>query len=366
MSEDKVSDIDIDPKLMESDASRAVKLAAANQETITDNTVNPETEKNPEELKLELKNEFNRLSELYKDAPDLSDQLVKARVSQIKSNEAYNQGCKVEEVDSDCVKVSYDKIYSNRRERLDVIQAEIEAVCRHAFAVNADNIIILDGGGRPYGIFVHEFLPIIRMEFCRVSGKKPEEIKVPEILFMNPGRGHLYDDSVPNERLLKGKHNLIFEESTNHFYEYGIKWDKLDISDQYKLFSGDRVSVNNVDDIDIYGEYHELKEKERQGVRGMLNSVGKLIPVLLKKIPGAIFESHIGGSSTNGGVLVEELGLRPYVGGKESNTSIPLPYFNEYIRDIHGLARAFAKRELDKIGRELGLVEEEQEMEQDA
>lgn len=257
---------------------------------------------------------------------------------------------------------AYKNVPESSEELSKSLNADIESLCRHALTVKADNIIVLDRSGRPYGSFIHNYLPIIRLEYCKQFGIPPSEVELPKILFLNPDRGKINDGTIPNSGQISGKMNVIFEEasrSADFLPDWNDKkWYSRDI--QYKMFSRHHDPSDQNEPYEISGWWRRT-ELQRRGEKSSMDktSVGALIVELHKVIPDATFEYHIGQDDMPGGNLQHAHLTRPYVEDNQDpmklNIAEPIPDRIGDIRDIYALAKIYAKRELKIIGEELGL-----------
>ena len=73
----------------------------------------------------------------------------------------------------------------------DLFRRDVEVCCRHALAMGADTILFLDKSARPYGYLAEKMLPIIQLEYSKMMNVPLEEIKIPNVAFVNSPHGDL-------------------------------------------------------------------------------------------------------------------------------------------------------------------------------
>ncbi len=134
---------------------------------------------------------------------------------------------------------------------------ECERLCRAAIGMKADNIIVLDKGGRPYGYMFLAVLKMVILEYAKLNNISPENVKVPQIKYVNPPpsmiiskfSNGLVDEEVEYlQKLVEvNSINVVFDESSNHNREgFGLK-EVDSIESQYKNKTTDPTSKQVLD-----------------------------------------------------------------------------------------------------------------------
>lgn len=158
------------------------------------------------ELQETLKKQAEAILEQYKDVPEMEVFL--------------NQKFEHKDIHSGDVK----KVV------LDCVE-ECERLCRAAVGMEADNIIVLDRSGRPYGFMFLQVLRMIRLEYSKINNRNPEDVKLPQIKYVNPSvkianlKRPLSEGEVSYLQKIVDENsvNVVFDESTNdEFPGYGL------------------------------------------------------------------------------------------------------------------------------------------------
>lgn len=171
-----------------------------------------------------LSGEYLKLSQRFVGVPDIRS-VLQQRISERKrSDQEYYLGTPT---------TTYELCgFRNLKQTIE----EIEMLCRHALATDADNLIFLDQSARRYGEVVHKILPVMKLECARITGREYDTIKLPRVLFVNPP----LDPTVVAEKLgqaLADSTSVIFDESSGHIS--GIPLDPIGVkpSDQYDFYN---------------------------------------------------------------------------------------------------------------------------------
>lgn len=331
--------------------------------------IKSDDEKEKETNDLQLKEEFLRLQESYEDLPDFVDIVKNRLISQQEKDELENPT-------SNYVQARRKSIFDHLEDNVESVSIDIESICRHAFAIGADNLIVLDSQARVHGLFIEKILPVIRIEYAKMNNIPLEQIKIPNIIYILSKREDFVNKDEIVEKLgpeLTDKINIVFDEATDqdHKLEAG-GWIGLKPEEQYKMFSYPESSDK---------EWNRIQSCVRTGIpshRGGVPSCTRLATLFARTIPKGIFESHIARHSGSGGSL-GWLGFRTWVGKNEDpNSNFSTLVTNDYIKrmkdrglfkpkivqsekeiqQIHLDAEAFAKMELEKIGKELNINNE--------
>ncbi|GEM_PF-6804886 len=171
--------------------------------------------------------EYRRLGEKYRDVPNW----LEWRKHTLPESMSKWQGLTPEDIDRFLVKKA--------DELAQFINFEIGTLCRHAFAIEADNIIFLDKAARQEGSLAHRVLPMFRLEYAKLKGIAPESVVLPQVLFINPhedGPLIIEDQAQKTISQLKGKTNIVFDESSTWSEKsgqpYGAQW-----FEQYEFYN---------------------------------------------------------------------------------------------------------------------------------
>lgn len=71
-------------------------------------------------------------------------------------------------------------------ETLNEVSNECINVVRHAIAIKAETIIVLDKAARYYGDLFKKIIPIMRLEYAKIFGVDPDSVVAPKIIYVNP------------------------------------------------------------------------------------------------------------------------------------------------------------------------------------
>ena len=162
---------------------------------------------------------------------------------------------------------------------------DIEACCRHALSIDADNIIFLDKSARLHGALVHRIMPIMRLEYCKMNSIPLDRAKIPNIMFMSPVPSSTTEETLGSSSeeflrvygdKLEDKVTLIFDESTKSDTPYD--YSKFTSEDQYQQFSN--------------GSSHD---SDRNFSVNRLSSIRKRVAkAILQTVPNVVIEAHAG------------------------------------------------------------------------
>lgn len=327
--------------------------------------INSDDDRKEETNDFHLKEEFLRLQESYKDLPDFIDLVKNRLISQQEKNELRNPT-------SNMIQSERESIFNNLDYRVELVSIDVESICRHAFAIGADNLIVLDSQARVHGLFIEKMLPVIRLEYCKMNNIPLEQIKIPNIIYILSKREDFVNKDEIVEKLgpeLTDKINIVFDEATDQTALEAGGWIGMKPGEQYKMFSYPESSDE---------EWNRIQSCVRTGIssqRGGVPSCTKLATLFARTIPKGTFESHIARYGGSGGSLAW-LGFHTWVGKNEDQTSnfstlVTEDYTKrmrdkglsrirpvqsaEEIQEIHLAAEACAKTELEKIGKELNI-----------
>lgn len=105
-----------------------------------------------------------------------------------------------------------------------------------AILEEADTIVFFDKSARGFGMLTHEILPILRLEKSIKENKKPEEIKLPEVGFLNVekkifAKKEKYQESIYNFVKSLGDKVIIFDEASNAAPIFGHSFVEKDGSE---------------------------------------------------------------------------------------------------------------------------------------
>lgn len=178
---------------------------------------------------------------------------------------------------------------------------DVDYLIQYAFIIGASDIFFSDRGSRGFGLLANKIAPIIRLEKSKIDGKKPEDIKIPKMHFIDfpvfhpnlpPHKKRMIIDSVSKY----GNSVLLFDESSfastplksgmvgNGGIE-PIRWSFLDKENLEYL---DRVGLNDLGGYDIY---------QHSGA-----NIERITAFLKRQIQGKSFHYYIGGSNFRGGL----------------------------------------------------------------
>ena len=132
--------------------------------------------------------------------------------------------------------------------------------------MEADNIVFLDDSARVYGSMVFKILKMVKLEYAKIKNISPEEVKIPQVKYINPSSGHapgVYYIGGETESDIKklipdSTTNVIFDESSNVKEGLGIfvneRGKQIDnsVESQYGYREGDTRVTTPV----AYGSRH--------------------------------------------------------------------------------------------------------------
>ncbi len=152
--------------------------------------------------------------------------------------------------DSGKTKLSKES-FDGARETFAYVSKECSATVRHALAINADYIVVLDKAARNYGYIFLKTIPAICEEIARIKGVPIKDIKVPEVKFLNPstevswGLSHEYkfspkeEDEEMMKKMFNDKTVLVFDESSDSNFRNYNNVHELKPSEQYDFWDND-------------------------------------------------------------------------------------------------------------------------------
>jgi len=129
-----------------------------------------------------------------------------------------------------------------------LIRKECETLCRHSLAAGADNILLMDRSARGYGMILHKILPLFRLEYAKIRGVDPKDIKVPEIHFANPRNGEI-PDSEEIRAIIDDKKTIVFDESSGSgMWQNASNPIRLSPMQQYDYFD---LSISDANSLNV-------------------------------------------------------------------------------------------------------------------
>ena len=194
-------------------------------------------------------------------------------------------------------------------ERRGKLRFDVESVCRHAIAMDADYAIFMDKAARGYGLLAHKILPILRLEFAERENIAIDDVPDPKIKFYNDlhlskkyNEYPLQIKSIQEKfKFMADKRILIFDESTNFTSLHQRYYRNMTVDEQYKVFSSDiRFNPDDSPEVKKEKELYGGKYNQRDGfVKG--TGAEKAAKLFHHIFPDAIIDFQIGTSGRLGG-----------------------------------------------------------------
>ena len=247
--------------------------------------------------------EAEKIMEELKDVPDYGETIGLGKnwretsEEEIKLKKELEQEAKENKYDSwknYCEKLGWKE--DIRKNTLNLIK-ECECLCRHALAIKADNIVLMDKSARGYGYIFHKILPLMRMEQAKLENIPLYNIASPKIRYINPPEefSKLSEKSLKVlEKIFSNKTSVIFDESSRDadINDYN---PNLTPNEQYTYYDTNKITQQNK-------EWLRNRQFEKESEYACF-AAQRILKFIKSKFPNSSPETHIGLNRALGGNL---------------------------------------------------------------